>query len=162
MIALTPKTEKKFVVAICVGISSGSPSPVSFEFRSMNAAMSSKTWFCSFQSKKFPRLITFCCLGSRRLLFSQTITRRSALPYGNDRSSTACTTLKTAVLAPIPSPSVITETRVNAGRFKRLLTAYRISLISDSITSSAPTDHFRLPIADCELLSAELSDCTND
>ena len=44
---------------------------------SKKAAISSKTRFCSFQSKKLPMLMTFWPLGFERLV-SHTITSRSA------------------------------------------------------------------------------------
>ena len=42
---------------------------------------------------------------------------RSAVRYGRRRNNTLSTTLKIAVLAPIPSASVITTINVNPGRF---------------------------------------------
>jgi hypothetical protein len=44
-----------------------------------------------------------------------TNTRRSAFGYGSGRSNTAFTTLKIAVLAPIPKPSVISAVMAKAG-----------------------------------------------
>ena len=47
--------------------------------------------------------------------FDPMVTRRSASRYGRGRSSTASTTLKMALLAPIPSASVSTTARVKPG-----------------------------------------------
>ena len=47
----------------------------------------------------------------------------SASGYGRGRSSTALTTVKMAVLAPIPSASVSTATAVNPGLFSIVRTA---------------------------------------
>src|SRR4030081_1257500 len=49
---------------------------------------------------------------------SHTTTSRSGSLNGNGRSSTALTTLKIAVFAPMPSASVMTATAVNPGFFK--------------------------------------------
>ena len=46
-------------------------------------------------------------------------TRRSASAYGSGRSSTAFTTLKMAVVAPIPSASVSTATSVKPGVLRK-------------------------------------------
>jgi len=48
-------------------------------------------------------------------LFSQTITMRSASAYESGLRRTELTTLKMAVLAPIPSPSVRMATAVKPG-----------------------------------------------
>ena len=60
-------------------------------------------------------------IGSRSLfsrgLLPQMTTRRSASANGNDRSRTAFTTLKIAVLAPIPSARFSTATAVTPGFF---------------------------------------------
>lgn len=55
--------------------------------------------------------------------FSMILTRRSAPGYGSACSSTALTTLKIAVVAPIPSASVSTVTAVNDGVFLRFRNA---------------------------------------
>src|SRR5439155_9128880 len=52
---------------------------------------------------------------------------RSASGYGSDRSRTPLTTLKIAVVAPIPSASVIVVTRTNAGARRNWRLANRIS-----------------------------------
>ncbi len=49
-------------------------------------------------------------------LVSHSITRRSGFGNGSGSSSRARTTLKIAVLAPIPSASVMIATAVNPGR----------------------------------------------
>src|SRR5690242_12249665 len=54
--------------------------------------------------------------------------RRSGLRYGSGVSSSELTTVKIAVLAPIPRASVSTATVVNAGRCATVLSAYRRSL----------------------------------
>src|SRR3954469_2309015 len=43
---------------------------------------------------------------------------RSGFLYGSGRNSTASTTLKIAVLAPIPSARTVNETTVNTGLFQ--------------------------------------------
>lgn len=48
---------------------------------------------------------------------------RSASGYGSGRSSTAFTTLNTAVAAPSPTPSVAMETAANPGAFRSAWTA---------------------------------------
>jgi hypothetical protein len=52
-----------------------------------------------------------------------TATSRSALGYGSGFSSTLLTTLKTAVLAPMPIASVISATPVNVGLRRRARSA---------------------------------------
>src|SRR5690242_2455514 len=52
---------------------------------------------------------------------------RSGLPNGSGASSTESTTLKMAVLAPIPSARVRIAVTVNAGRFSRVRPAKRRS-----------------------------------
>ena len=51
-------------------------------------------------------------------LISHSDTSRSGATYGSGRSMTASTTLKTAVLAPMPSASVATATAVKPGDFR--------------------------------------------
>src|SRR5512134_494996 len=60
-------------------------------------------------------------------------TRRSACGYGSGRSRMALMTLKIAVLAPIPSASVATATKVKAGDFTSVRAAKRMSRQSSSI-----------------------------
>lgn len=62
------------------------------------------------------------------------MTRRSGSGKGNGRSNTAFTTLKMAVFAPMPRASVITAMAAKPGRFKSERTAYRRSLINESMT----------------------------
>ena len=47
--------------------------------------------------------------------------------YGNGRNSTPSSTLKIAVVAPMPRPSVSTTTAVKPGLFRNVRTAYRTS-----------------------------------
>jgi hypothetical protein len=47
-----------------------------------------------------------------------TLTRRSASGYGSGRSRTAFTTLKIALLAPMPTASVATATSVKPGAWR--------------------------------------------
>src|SRR5260221_10845357 len=61
---------------------------------------------------------------------------RSPPLWGNGRSSTPRTTLKIAVLAPMPRPSVRTTARVNPGTRRRLRRAKRRSGISMGSSSS--------------------------
>ncbi len=51
------------------------------------------------------------------------MTSRSGWSYGNGRKSTAFTTLKIAVFAPIPSANVRMATHANVGFFRSILAA---------------------------------------
>jgi hypothetical protein len=62
---------------------------------------------------------------------SQTITSRSGSRYLSGRTSTALTSPKMAVFAPMPSASVTTVTSVNPGRFRSTRAAYLMSLRSE-------------------------------
>ena len=66
------------------------------------------------QSRKFCVWITLARPNGCR---SQTITRRSGSAKGRGRSSTAFTTLKIAVVAPMPSASTAIAVTREAGRF---------------------------------------------
>src|SRR6476659_8299523 len=66
---------------------------------------------------------------------SYTLTSRSASGKGNGRSSTPSTTEKIAVFAPIPSASVKTATRVNAGDLRSWRKASFRSFMSFSAES---------------------------
>jgi hypothetical protein len=82
-----------------------------------NAAISSKLVFCFFQSKKFAGVTRQRpCSGT----FSHKETSRSGFWYGKGRNITALTTLKIAVLAPIPKASVITAIAVAPGCFRSM------------------------------------------
>src|SRR5262245_51707987 len=61
-------------------------------------------------------------------------TMRSASGYGSGRSSTPLITLKIAVLAPMPRPSVRMNARANPGMRGRLLRAMRMSLIMGDLS----------------------------
>jgi len=58
-------------------------------------------------------------------LVSQSDTSCSGAEYGNGRSMTASTTLKTAVFAPIPSASVATAIAVKPGDLRSRRNVYR-------------------------------------
>ena len=75
--------------------------------------MRSKEWLRSFQVRKLNGFDTFCV--PVRGLVSQTITRRSGSWNGRRCSMAALTTLKIAVLAPMPSASVRAATAVKPG-----------------------------------------------
>jgi hypothetical protein len=64
-------------------------------------------------------------------------TSRSLSGYGSGRSSTALTTLKTAVVAPMPSASVATAAVANPGLRARPRTAYETSRRTSSSQKSA-------------------------
>jgi hypothetical protein len=55
--------------------------------------------------------------------FSHKTTSRSGSPYGIDRSSTAWTTEKIAVFAPMPSANASNATAVKAGLLRNMRTA---------------------------------------
>ena len=57
----------------------------------------------------------------------QATTRRPASANGSGRSSTASTTLKTAVLAPMPRARTATATTTSIGRLRSDRSAYRTS-----------------------------------
>jgi hypothetical protein len=61
---------------------------------------------------------------------------RSDSGYGSGRSSTALTTEKMAVLAPMPSASAATVISVSSGRLAIILTPYRTSCHSVPIEIS--------------------------
>src|SRR5437879_3690193 len=61
------------------------------------------------------------------------MTSRSAAGKGNDRSTTPLTTLKMAVVAPMPSASVSTATAVKPGFFTNCRTANLRSFISQRL-----------------------------
>ena len=63
-------------------------------------------------------------------------TTRAGSATGSDRSSTAFMTLKTAVLAPMPSARVSTQTRVKPGVFLSWRNAYLRSLASVGMLAS--------------------------
>src|SRR5688572_16476366 len=68
---------------------------------------------------------------------------RSASAYGRSRRSTALTTLKTAVLAPMPSATVMTMTPANNGRRVSVRQANRKSPSIIPPGSAGPADHER-------------------
>ena len=78
------------------------------------AAMSWKTWLYSLQSRKLGPESRARGTPSWWLVSQSTVSRPASL-YGSGRSSTAFTTLKMAVLAPMPSASASTATAVNPG-----------------------------------------------
>ena len=88
--------------------------------------MSSNTSFEARQSMMFafvPRLRRLSSLGR----VSHSATSRSGALYGSGRSSTALTTLKMAVLAPMPIARVKVTTAVKPGCFLNSLRACRRS-----------------------------------
>ena len=73
-----------------------------------------------------------------------TRTRRSACSNGSGRSSTVFTTLKIAVLAPMPRASVSTAIAVNAGARRRLLT--RVLHIAQHVLEPAERSRIAMEI----------------
>src|SRR6476619_2882348 len=76
----------------------------------------------------------------------------SELGNGNGRSSTALTTLKMAVLAPMPSASAIVATMLRLGDFHSIRSPYRISCqnvpmvltsLSSTLNVSTRNSHIR-------------------
>ena len=101
----TPSTGKASAVTSWVWSSSGSPAPVSVVLKlKLNAPRSAKPWFISRQCRKLAGATTLF-LRSRGMLCSHTMARRSASWYGRGCSSSVLTTLKIAVLAPMPIAS---------------------------------------------------------
>jgi hypothetical protein len=114
-----PTTAKYPELARAPTSCSGSPSPVSVNELRPNAATSSKTVFCFFQSKKFAGATRHLSFAGVR---SHSDTSRSGSRYGSGLSNTALTTLKIAVFAPIPNASVITAIAVTLLCFNSIRT----------------------------------------
>ncbi len=107
-----PRIGKKLADTRLPRIRSGSCVPVRLTVAPAIAAMSSKTWFCCLQSKKFAGAT------AKRVPpggLSQTNTTRSGSSYGRGRSITPFTRLKIAVGTPMPIASVSTTTTVKPG-----------------------------------------------
>src|SRR5215471_2973291 len=89
-----------------------------------NAAMSSKTVFCFFQSKKFAGVVRQRpCSGT----LAHNESNRSGFLYGSGRSITALMTLKSAVLAPIANASVVRAIAVTTRFFHNIRAPNRTS-----------------------------------
>ena len=108
----TSRTANRFGVTCADSMSSGSPAPVSETAPFRIAAMSSKTWFWRFPIHKFAGAGVFC--GKPTVLASShTAARRSEPGNGSGRNRTEFTTVKIAVLAPMPTPAP-TELRLQS------------------------------------------------
>src|SRR5207302_3797525 len=79
-----------------------------------------------------PMRIARWLLDSAAGTFSNGRTTRSGCAYGSGRSSTAFTTLKIAVVAPMPRASVRIAAAANPGAPRNVRTAYRRSWLSAS------------------------------
>ena len=117
----SPSTEKMLVVAWATLTSTASPlGPGTAFWNVATAARPSNVVDCARKSAKsgFEN-------GQSRTLRArsspQTIISRSASAYGSGRSKTAFTTLKMAVVAPIPRPSVSATVTENPGRLRSVL-----------------------------------------
>ena len=114
-----PSIERKFVVTRRPVTCSGSPPPVIVPVPTSSRPISSKDWLCSRQSRKFGADGPSRWIPSLRSV-SQTIAVRSEPGKGNERSSTELTTLKIAVLAPMPSPRTSSATSVKPGILRKV------------------------------------------
>src|SRR6185503_1602772 len=113
-IGRTPSTLKKFGVVRRPMICSGAPSPVRLAEAPPVAAMSTNVRFIRRQSLKLAGAGVFFEKPALVLSSQMTMTR-SGSSYGSARMTTASTTEKIAVLAPMPSASVPAATSVNRG-----------------------------------------------
>ena len=104
---------------ICSG---GKPSSSSGALNVATAATDSNSVPCSRRSAKSPggigKSFTF-----RAIMSLSTRTRRPASVYGRGLSSTAFTTLKIAVVAPMPRPIVRMAVKVKPGALRRVRSA---------------------------------------
>jgi hypothetical protein len=112
---------------------SGLSCPVIVTFQDCAAATDSNERPCSRQSRKFAGATGFQPSCS-------TVTSRDGSRYGSGRSSTALTTEKIAVFAPMPSASVSTATAVKPGflrivRTPNLTSCIRVSTKPPPFTS---------------------------
>ena len=113
----TANTSKRFAETRRPSRRSGSPTPVRLKLRSTIAAIPVKTLFCLCQSRKLGGAGVF--FGKPRCIaFSHTITSWSGFLKGSGRNKTAFTTLKIALLAPMPRARALTATTVNPGFFR--------------------------------------------
>ena len=109
-----PSASRKPGDTASVRMRSGSPVPVRFVAPSLNAAIAANDVASRRQSKKSAGDTAPYMRPSRgRCSASDMI--RSASAYGRGRQRTASTTLKIAVLAPMPRASAATATSVNDG-----------------------------------------------
>jgi hypothetical protein len=111
----TRSTLKSDALTSATGRRVGSPSPVRIMRPAETAATLSRVVAIFVTSVKFGPDIT----ARRPSLVWYTPTSRSGCGYGSGRSRTPLTTLKMAVLAPMPSARVIAATAVNPGDFTR-------------------------------------------
>src|SRR3954468_9341682 len=79
--------------------------------------------------------------------------RRSALPYGSGLRRTALTTLKIAVLAPIPRARVMIAVRANAGFLRSVLAPSarsrdRVGIVLDQVVGRRPMGTARIALVD--------------
>ena len=103
---------KNEAVTLAPSISCGSPAPVRFADDGVIAVAPENTPLCVVTSMKFGGESV---IDSRPLRPWNSCTRRAGSRYGSGRSSTPLTTVKTAVLAPMPSASVRTATTAKPG-----------------------------------------------
>jgi hypothetical protein len=114
-IALTPRTSKNPAVThwrVMVSAVPSLPFMTMPPMLGMNPAINSKVRLRSFQSAM---LRGETALRDERSVRSQIITRRSGSGKGKARSKAASTRAKMALLAPMPSASVVTATSAKAG-----------------------------------------------
>ncbi len=122
----TPSVAKNPAVASAPSIRSGSPSPVKLTLERVKAVIPANERLCARQSTK---------LGGEALkrgkprsgLASISSTSRSGSGYGSGAMSTVLTTLKMAVLAPIPRANARSAASERAGLLASARTAKRRS-----------------------------------
>ena len=131
--ALTPSTSKTPAVTHWRETVSAVPSAPAITMPptpGTNPAMRSNVRVRSFQSRRLSGATPSRC---DRSVCSQIITRRSGSGNGRGRSSVASTSAKIALLAPMPSASVIAAMHVKPGERFSCLHANRTSSRSSSI-----------------------------
>ena len=116
MAGTTPSTAGASAVMYPVRSRSGAPLPVRLTDPSAKAATRANDRVRS-RSSQYSGTLSSACGSWVRC--PQIIARRSGRSYGSARRSTPFTTLKMAVLAPMPRASVINATAVNPGRWRR-------------------------------------------
>ncbi len=121
MAGCMPNVSKNPGMVCSAGTSSARPSPASIALRDVKAAIPSKLRLCARHASTSGYDAT-SCVSPLFVLVAQMRTSRSEAGKGSGRSSTALTTLKMAVLAPMPSPRVRTATIVKVG-FRRSMRA---------------------------------------
>src|SRR5262249_40449710 len=99
---------------------SGSPLSAKVKFRERYAPIYSNDRFCALQSAKSRYEAEFIVVPFRECVISK-VTNFSGSEKGSGLRSTAFTTLKIAVFAPMPRVRAITATRVKPGVFRNVL-----------------------------------------